>query len=434
MGRKISQHTPYYTESVDYNPSGNLIRKSNLTYTYDNQSQMTSESGRFTAEYDVHHNLKKLNGQSITIDTLNQIQGFSYDLNGNLLKPGFIYDEFDQLVESGGEISVYDSLGRRLQRGQTAFLYIGDEEIGAFENGEPKELKIPGVAAPIAIEMNQVPYSPILDVQGVTRLLIDWKTAEIFKTNDCDAFGAGLSEEIPYAYAGKRYDPKTGLIYFGKRYYDPSLRRWLTPDPIGSVDHSNLYQYVFNNPFLYQDPTGEIAVLFPLICWGAEIAIPTLSAWLTPIVYGVVSGAVAYGGYKLVEALNDRGYPAAGDYYSGYLTPGLNNWSYSTMKSGRVDPSLPANPDELLKRPGWKETTHPDAKDSGHRTFENKETGEKLRHDEAKPGNSGHRGESHWHRFNPNAKNRFDEYLDANNVPVPRNSPESHLYPKKYQE
>ena len=61
------------------------------------------------------------------------------------------------MVESGGEICVYDALGRRIQRGETAFLYIGDEEIGAFEKGEPKELKIPGLAAPIAIEINQVP-------------------------------------------------------------------------------------------------------------------------------------------------------------------------------------------------------------------------------------------------------------------------------------
>ena len=257
MGRKVSHNTPYYAETADYNPSGNLVTRGDYSYTYDFQSQMTSESGRFTAVYDVRYNLQELNGQSMTVDALNQIEGLSYDLNGNLVRPGFVYDEFDQLVESGGEISVYDALGRRLQRGQTSFLYIGDEEIGAFENGEPKELKIPGLAAPVAIEINQTPYAPIVDVQGITRFLIDWKATEIFKRNDCDAFGAGLSWEIPYAYAGKRYDPKTGLIYFGKRYYDPSLRRWLTPDPIGPEDHSNLYQYVFNNPFRYQDPNGE---------------------------------------------------------------------------------------------------------------------------------------------------------------------------------
>jgi RHS repeat-associated protein len=257
MGRKVSQRNPYYTEVVDYDPSGNLMRRGDFSYTYDSLSQMTSESGKFVAEYDAQYNLQKLNGQSIAIDPLNQIEGLSYDRNGNLIRLGFIYDEFDQLVESGGEASVYDALGRRLQKGETAFLYIGDEEIGAFEKEQAKELKIPGISAPIAIEINQMPYAPIVDVQGITRFLVDWKRAEIFKQNDCDAFGAGLSSEIPYAYAGKRYDPKTGLIYFGKRYYDPSLRRWLTPDPIGPEDHSNLYQYVFNNPLRYQDPTGE---------------------------------------------------------------------------------------------------------------------------------------------------------------------------------
>jgi len=249
-------------------------------------------------------------------------------------------------------------------------------------------------------------------------------------TNDCDAFGKELSPEIPYAYSGKRYDATTGLLYFGKRYYDPILRRWLTVDPIGSVNHSNLYQYLFNNPYLYQDLNGEFAFAIPLVFWGAELALPTISACMTAIAYGAAAGAVAYGGYKLVDVINQQDYSSEGKYYSGDSgsDPNSSNWA---MKSGSVDPTLPANPDDLVKKPGWKETTHPDAKESGHRTFENKQTGEKLRHDEAKPGASGHKGESHWHRFNPNSKNRFDEYLDANNNPVPRNSPESHLYPQQ---
>ena len=130
-----------------------------------------------------------------------------------------------------GEKFTYDALGRRIQKGETSFLYIGNEEIGAFEQGVAKELKILGENTPVAIEINQVPYAPIVDVQGVIRSLVDWRTKEIFKQNDCDAFAMGLSDEIPYAYAGKRYDPELKLLYFGKRYYDPTLRRWLTPDP-----------------------------------------------------------------------------------------------------------------------------------------------------------------------------------------------------------
>jgi len=97
--------------------------------------------------------------------------------------------------------------------------------------------------------------------------------------------GSGLSDEIPYAYSGKRYDSKTGLVYFGKRYYDPSLRRWLTPDPIGPFDHSNLYQYVLNNPFRYQDPTGE-----------------SISGYLLGLGEIVLGGTIMAGGFALEVA------------------------------------------------------------------------------------------------------------------------------------
>ena len=86
-------------------------------------------------------------------------------------------------------------------------------------------------------------------------------------------------------------------------------------------------------------------------------------------------------------------------------------------------------PNQMLLDPNWKETSHPNAKEAGHREFENTETGEKLRYDEGKSGETGHKGESHWHRYNPNSTSRLNEYLDENNNSVPRNSPESHLYP-----
>lgn len=40
------------------------------------------------------------------------------------------------------------------------------------------------------------------------------------------------------------------------RYYDPSLGRWLTPDPAGNIDGPNLYAYVHNNPLIYFDQYG----------------------------------------------------------------------------------------------------------------------------------------------------------------------------------
>ncbi len=90
---------------------------------------------------------------------------------------------------------------------------------------------------------------------------------------------------------------------------------------------------------------------------------------------------------------------------------------------------MPANPDDLLKRPGWKETTHPNAGEKGHRAFENTETGEKLRYDEKKLDAPGHRGHNHYHRLNPNSvKGRHDKFLDAQGNPVADESDASHIY------
>ncbi len=98
-------------------------------------------------------------------------------------------------------------------------------------------------------------------------------------------------------------------------------------------------------------------------------------------------------------------------------------------KNERADPSLPTNPDDLLKKPGWKETSHPEARENGHRTFENEKTGEKLRHDKGKPWETGYKADDHWHRHNPNSTGDIDKYLDSKGNAVPNGHPDSHLYP-----
>ncbi len=60
-------------------------------------------------------------------------------------------------------------------------------------------------------------------------------------------------------------DPGLGYYHFGARAYDPTLRRWLSPDPLFLLDPDrdavqgtelNLYAYARNNPVVLIDPTG----------------------------------------------------------------------------------------------------------------------------------------------------------------------------------
>ena len=129
-------------------------------------------------------------------------------------------------------------------------------------------------------------------------MLIDPKTSKVSRENSCDPFGVGLTSEIPYAYAGKRYDAGSGLVYFGKRYYVPQLGRWLTPDPIGPIDHSNLYQYVFNNPYRFQDPNGENILGF-LCGIGQIIAGGAIMA------SGVAIEIATFGGYTFALGFHE---------------------------------------------------------------------------------------------------------------------------------
>lgn len=63
------------------------------------------------------------------------------------------------------------------------------------------------------------------------------------------------------SYTGKSHDEVTGLTYFGGRYYDPQVARFMSVDPVAFVDDNtmsfNRYLYVNNNPYKYVDPGGE---------------------------------------------------------------------------------------------------------------------------------------------------------------------------------
>jgi RHS repeat-associated protein len=60
----------------------------------------------------------------------------------------------------------------------------------------------------------------------------------------------------PWRWASKSFDPETGLVYFGLRYYDPATGQWLSREPLGEGESLNLYAYCHNDPINRVDVLG----------------------------------------------------------------------------------------------------------------------------------------------------------------------------------
>ncbi len=94
---------------------------------------------------------------------------------------------------------------------------------------------------------------------GHTVALSD-SNALVTKTTAYDAYGnvaadSGQSNNNRLANTKER-DASLGLDNHGFRYYDPTLGRYLTKDPIGYADGLNNYLHVHNNPVNFVDPLG----------------------------------------------------------------------------------------------------------------------------------------------------------------------------------
>ncbi|MDA3911696.1 MAG: RHS repeat-associated core domain-containing protein, partial [Bacteroidales bacterium] len=88
------------------------------------------------------------------------------------------------------------------------------------------------------------------------------------------------NHDMPYKYTGKEYDPETKLTYYGARYYDAKLSRWISVDPplisgaylgndpsklpgMGGVFNPinlDAYQYGGMNPVKYVDADGNFII------------------------------------------------------------------------------------------------------------------------------------------------------------------------------
>ena len=247
-------------------------------YTYDQLNQILSEN-EHTYRFDSLYNRLEKDQAPHTINTLSQIlhdgdTAYAYDLDGNLIFDGkwhYTYDTQDRLIglecEKARIEYTYDPFHRRLsktvflnneQLHQQRYLWDGDNEIGSVdENGTIIQFRVLGegfgaeIGAAVLYELEGKTYVPIHNHKGDLVVLMDVKTQTPVEIYRYTVFGEELTSASisPWRFCSKRIEEERGLVFFGRRYYLPTLGRWITKNPRGFDEGPNLYAYLGNCPF-----------------------------------------------------------------------------------------------------------------------------------------------------------------------------------------
>ncbi len=123
-------------------------------------------------------------------------------------------------------------------------------------------------------------------------------------------------------YTGQRLDNSTSFYYYGARYYDPELGRFIQPDTIIQAPFDpqslNRYSYCRNNPINYTDPSGHfwwlIFIIIAAIIGGIAGGVAAHNAGgnvIAGIAIGFIAGAALAGASMLVAGVMMEAFGAA---------------------------------------------------------------------------------------------------------------------------
>ena len=266
------------TREFLYKDGGQLDTECRTAYTDQPINWAQSSLISYTGDREWGDMLTAVNGQSITRDAI-----------GNMLSyNGYTYTwehgrELATLADSTGTWAfTYDANGMRTKKVKTntagtvtdtyAYVYNGSQLSQMTKNGEVLNFFYDGEGRPSYFTYNNAAYYYVTNLQGDVTAILD-STGTMVVNYHYDAYGVllqiggamatSLGTLNPLTYRGYVYDHETGLYYLQSRYYNPSIRRFISPDAFASTGQGymgyNMFAYCLNNPINYVDPTGMLA-------------------------------------------------------------------------------------------------------------------------------------------------------------------------------
>ena len=201
------------------------------------------------------------------------------DANGNTLSDpsGKQYswdfeNRLTQVVNPGVGTTTfkYDPFGRRIQKsgplGTTNYVYDGLDLIEeADTSGNVLARYTEGLGVDHALSMLRAGTMVYYQQDGIASVTsLSNSSSALANTYSYDSFGrmTGSTGTLtnPFQYTAREFDAETGIYEYRMRYYDSSVGRFLSEDPMRfGLGDTNFYDYVRNRPAVYSDPLG----LFP---------------------------------------------------------------------------------------------------------------------------------------------------------------------------
>ena len=252
------------TESYSYNAVGNRTASLGMgTYTTNSSNELTAVNGVLYG-YDN-------NGNTVTRTDSNGTTQYTWDFENRLTQV--------TLPSGGGTVSFkYDPFGRRIYKqspsATSIFAYDGDSiaettnqsgtVVTRFAQGqnidEPMaESSIDGTSYYEQDGLGSVTsVSNASGAYSITASLDSYGNITS-GTQQCIPVSRGVCQSVPnpFFFTGREFDLETNLLFYRARYYDPTAGRFIGEDPLRFfVGDANFYAYVFNNPTIWEDPSG----------------------------------------------------------------------------------------------------------------------------------------------------------------------------------
>ncbi len=319
----------------------------NTIFSYDKQDNLIAEqTGAVTTNYTVDSTTNRLSSFGNLNTTV------SYDTRGNIQQSSFardvtkyVYDGANQLVSmthtvwglSSGASYRYDANGQRtvqnISSGDGApskeIDIYGDDGNLYYSEYTPGYLACFGTCPPPPTKTKyyylgkHLVAEEINDGTTVTNKYFHTDAlGSPIATTDANKKVLGTTTYLPfggrYATTGQgnqpgigytgQYADATGLVYMHARYYDPQIRRFLSPDPQyvdpATALNFNRYSYALNSPYAKYDPSGREAgcITDRVPCLRTTPATPQEVAATLGVVSLLFGGEALYAGYVLEDA------------------------------------------------------------------------------------------------------------------------------------